>query len=283
VNSAIVHGPVLKECCSKRLQLTCDELIHADSRSSNPHRVSATVIAAAQACGLHDKIMSLPQMYKTILCPFPVTPVMQKGNEVSCTERTTQAQTSEQRQSPGVDKEDDCHWPKCQEGTDLEASSERPRSKAELTQSVGPRMLLDLPCPHVPDAAERELLAIARENYLILRAQKRIRRVNSVWNTKYAQRPLGVVPDFSAAHAAALEQRMYNKLRGIQCGITVPEKFKAQRAQKATAVAWMDKQQQHKQYINKVLQLRNGIAHLPHGSKIDDCERVRLFVCISSP
>ena len=150
------------------------------------------------------------------------------------------------------------------------------------TLSGGGGMLQDLPDPHVPNAAEMELLAIARKSYLTLRVQKRIRRVNGVWNTRYAQRPLGAVPDFSVEHAAALEQRLYTRVAAIQEGVTVPQEFMFQRAPKATAAARVQLQEQRKQRISKALQRRSGRAHVPHGT-VDDGRRVRFLLCFITP
>lgn len=176
---------------------TCEGGLDADGRSRNPYRVSATVIVAAQAAGLHSTIMGLPQLYRTIISPYPVAQVMNGGSE----ECAAPAQSSEQGPTPGIDQEDACEE-KAPEPSDVRHSTEDVGTKF-----AGVQALQDLPPPHVPNAAELELLAIARKNYLTLRAQKRSRRLTGVWNTQYAQRPLGAVPDFSTAHAAVLEQR----------------------------------------------------------------------------
>ena len=135
--------------------------MHADSRARNPQRVSSMVIAAAQAAGLHESIIALPEMYKTMISPYPVAPEKARVS----------GQCSQLQQTAPGPQQDGCGAGTCSDG------DESAPVRAE-TSSVEGGMLQGLPAPHVPNAAEMELLAIARKNYLTLRAQKRIRRVN---------------------------------------------------------------------------------------------------------
>jgi hypothetical protein len=267
-------------------------LTHADTRSRKPHRVSATVIAAAQACGLHEIIMRLPERYKTVVGPSTVTPGMQEDAEGVCTNRAGHAETLGQLQPPGTDVKSDFHRSECQKDAHLDASSKRIRHSdivdqdqilGHIRQEAGlskPQEVNTIPAlpPRVIDAVERQLLAIARINYLTLRAQKRSRRVHGVWKTKYAQRPLGSVPDFSAAHAAASEWHVHRKFRAIQRGVTIPEEFKAQRAANSAAAARIDQQQLDDIWCkqeSKVLQVHGGIACDVQARNSDGFERVR--------
>lgn len=231
--------------------------------------MSTTVIAAAQAAGLHDSIMCLPQMYKTMISPYPTAPVAGKGS----------TQISQRlKEEAACATSPDCTIKRRGANRQHRLSQETTPVGNSATDVNGAALLSpadqDLPPPHVPNAAEKELLAIARKNYLTLQSQKRKNRIYSVWNTRYAQRPLGAVPDFSTAHTAALEQRLYKRAAAIQQGVTIPQEFLFKRASKASKAARMQRLKRQRQNFGKVLNEQSGISHIPTGTQDDEGQRV---------
>eukprot|EP00892_Ulva_mutabilis_P002456 jgi/Ulvmu1/12210/UM085_0074.1 len=150
--------------------------------------ISAVVIAAAQAAGLHDSIVRLPQQYWTII-------------------------GSGQSAAAGV----------------AQPPANAGGSQDESGSDVEPVHI------HVPSTAERKALALARKNYITLRAAQRCQRVHPQWRSKHAQRPLGAVPNFTEVHRALAENNARTRKRAVARGMTVPIEYRFQQTSKATA------------------------------------------------
>lgn len=200
------------------LYALCHHQCAVDRQTLNLGGVCTMVVASAQASGLHERIMSLPRNYWTII-----------GTE---------------QDAVAVDEQQAAHRVEAQD---------QPRYDAQ----PGPI--------HVPNAVEGELLALARKNYLALRAAQRRLHVHSHWQSKHAQRPLGDVPDFTDMHRALAERTIQVLQGAVSAGMTVPLEFELQRRSEATKV----------ERLRHVRQRRVNLAWLKTtgGADMHPCQR----------
>lgn len=152
--------------------------------------ISALVVAAAQACGLHNRIMDLPKNYWTVI------------------------------------------------GTEQDAAAARAQHAAHVGELQGECGSGTVSAQvHVPSPADGELLALARKNYLALRAAQRRQRVAPQWRCKHVQRPLGAVPDFAEVHRALAETTIRTRQVAVAAGLTLPLEYELARGSMATVQA----------------------------------------------
>jgi hypothetical protein len=225
------------------------------------------VIASAQAAGLHEVIMALPQMYKTVISPVPMPPAKPTegptppGHFDGNLHRQQPAEGTTRGEAPPA-AENSCR--SCQGSATAHPDDVRTSSasiapqEAQAPQACGQELRQSAErAPvyvHVPNAAQCELLAVARRRYVALAAKRRAERVSRRWDAQYTQRPLGVVPDFARMHAAWGERRLRARVEALTRGVTVPQEFVFRRAPRAAEAARAMQRLQRQQRLCRALE-----------------------------